>query len=135
MSATQKISIGERFKYTRTCRGLSQVELAKIMHVNQKTISNLDRNIGFNSALVVKAAIALDIDVNWLKHGVGEVPDFTTMLVRTRQRKSPTPGFATDMRKQITKLSDEVQELKDMVKTLLDQQNQFIQLYILETEK
>lgn len=81
---------------------LSQDEVASLVNVNQKTISNLENGVGHNTVLLTKVAVALGVDYEWLKTGRGIPPE----LLEPAQMipKQPRANNSADLQKQIDEL-------------------------------
>ena len=66
-------SLGQRLFESRKKAGLTQAQLAEKVGVSQGLVTHLESGNKNNTALIVKFAIALNVDVYWL---AGEVkPD------------------------------------------------------------
>ncbi len=68
---TTLITLGERLKFARKKRGLSQASLAKLAGVAQGTIGNLESGERKSPRGLLSIARALKVDPNWLETGKG----------------------------------------------------------------
>lgn len=60
-------------------KNLSMNALAKKAKVSQPAISDIVKGKTYSSTKIFEIADALDVDVNWLKTGKGEAPDFAKL--------------------------------------------------------
>lgn len=67
--------IGDRIKYARELRGLSQEELAERSGVSQTSITDVERGRSKMPRGLNKIAKALQVSVEWLMTGDGMAPD------------------------------------------------------------
>lgn len=65
-------TLGDRVKWARKERGLSQAALGKAAGVSQGTIGNIEAGIRRQPREIVQIASALDASVTWLSSGKGE---------------------------------------------------------------
>jgi len=62
-------SFGYRLKIYREKLGFSQIELAKIFNITDRTISNYENNLGEPKLSFLKKILELGMDINWLLTG------------------------------------------------------------------
>ncbi|MCH1781752.1 XRE family transcriptional regulator [Psychrobacter glaciei] len=77
------MALGSRVKEAREHRGLTQGELADKIGWSQQALSTLEKRDSKKSAYASPIAKALDIDIDWLMSGTGE------MLIKP-ENKSPS---------------------------------------------
>lgn len=65
--------LGERLRHARALRRLSQQELARKADVSQQLISQLERGDTVVSARHIALARALEVSLDWLVDGHGEM--------------------------------------------------------------
>lgn len=65
-------TLGERVKWARATRGMSQSDLAKAAKVTQGTIGNLEAGIRKTSRSLLNIAKGLKANADWLETGKGE---------------------------------------------------------------
>lgn len=66
-------NLAPRLIKSRTDKGLSQQELAKLSGVSQQTISSIESGKAKNSRFVADLAVALDVNLEWLMTGNEDV--------------------------------------------------------------
>ncbi|UKA27165.1 helix-turn-helix domain-containing protein [Photobacterium damselae subsp. damselae] len=66
-------TIGKRLKHARESHPekLSQADLARIIGVQQAIISKIERDKVKDTRYIVELALALGVNIEWLKHGLG----------------------------------------------------------------
>ena len=62
-------SIGRRIAFRREDLGMSQVELAKLCHVNSTTVSKWERDVLKPTRNIMELAEALDVTATWILRG------------------------------------------------------------------
>ena len=72
---------GERLKFARKMRKLTQPDLAALSNVKQGTISKIERGDQSASAFDIDLAVALRINPVWLSKGTGEIELKTNELI------------------------------------------------------
>ena len=71
-------SIGERLKYARTLRKMSQTQLGKKIGVTQGTIAQIENGDTKNSSHLFDLSVVLKISMKWLQTGKGEMESQNT---------------------------------------------------------
>jgi len=64
---------GQRHKYVRKLRGMTQVQVAKITGIEQSTISKIERGVQSTGKTTIQLALAYNVDPVWLDTGVGDM--------------------------------------------------------------
>lgn len=77
------MALGKRVKEAREFRGLKQGELADLIGWTQQALSTLENRDSKKSSYAAQIAKALDIDIDWLMSGAGE------MINTVKEAKSP----------------------------------------------
>lgn len=105
------MSIGERFKYARKKRGISQDELAKSIGVSRGVITNIEYNKVVEPQPIIIETVCQTLKINkeWLTNGSGEMDDMS----------------------EVSKSAKILAELYDVAKGLSEEE----QLYLLDTTK
>src|SRR5262249_3260022 len=67
-------TLGERVKFLREGRDMSQNDLARRVGVVQQSIDALERGVVSKPRYIVSLARALSVDAEWLEDGVGPTP-------------------------------------------------------------
>lgn len=65
-------TLGTRIRSARKEAGLTQVELAKKVHITQPTLSDLENGHTDSTSSLVELAMALDVRPEWLATGKGD---------------------------------------------------------------
>lgn len=68
-----------RLKFVMTQKGITQQKLAEVVSVSQQSIGKIISGLTLNPKNIVEIANALGVDVNWLKTGEGQAPDFANL--------------------------------------------------------
>lgn len=71
-------NLAERLQLAIKERGKSQQWLANCIGVSQQSIGKILKGDTLNPKYILEIAKALDVQVEWLKNGEGEKPDFAT---------------------------------------------------------
>lgn len=66
-------TLGERLKFAREKRGLTQQELADMVNMSQPSLYNVEGGRNRGTTKVVELSIALDISPIWLQLGIGNM--------------------------------------------------------------
>lgn len=77
------MALGHRVRDARKFRGVKQGELADLIGWTQQALSTLENRDSKKSSYAAQIAKALDIDIDWLMSGAGE------MIKKARESKSP----------------------------------------------
>ena len=64
-------TLADRIKTNREKQGLTQIELAKLVGLDQTVISKLERGVMFETTKIAELANALKVDAYWLATGKG----------------------------------------------------------------
>lgn len=97
------ISIGDRIRWLREVRKMTQVELAERVGIKQSSLSNLETTNSRKPAAstLLKLAAILEANTEWIMSGKGDpfnVPEITNAdssdLVRRFERMSPDQKMA-----------------------------------------
>lgn len=67
------MSLGERLKYAREARGLTQQELADLIPMTQPSLHNTENGRNKGSTKLIELSLALNINPFWLQLGVGDM--------------------------------------------------------------
>lgn len=88
-------TLGERVRYSRLKRGLSQKELSDLVPMSQPALQNIENGRNRGSTKLVYIAIALNVNPIWLHSGEGlfDLDDYNDSLSKKndRQLKSLVP--------------------------------------------
>lgn len=113
------MNIGQRLKYARRCRKMTQNDLAERIGVSRGVITNIElEKIGSPQPIVITALCnALMIETDWLLHGKGEMD---------AQRKSAggKAEMSGELYKAIEDMTTEEQELLLNIIKLIRQKKQ-----------
>ena len=69
-----KKEVGKRIRQARIRLGLSRANLAKLVGVNERTITNYENGKTMKPSILQKIAKALEVDPQWLLTGEGSLP-------------------------------------------------------------
>lgn len=69
----KEMSLGERLKYAREVRGLTQQQLADLVPMTQPALHNTENGRNKGTTKLIEIALALNISPIWLQLGVGEM--------------------------------------------------------------
>lgn len=73
----ENMAFGERIRYAREQKGLSQKELADLVPMSQPALHNTENGRNKGSTKIVEIANILNVSPDWLLTGKGELPVFT----------------------------------------------------------
>lgn len=76
------LNLAERLTLVMEATGISQAALARSIGVTQPSINKIINGDTLNPRNILEIANALDVDVQWLKTGKGQEPDFDTLAKR-----------------------------------------------------
>jgi transcriptional regulator with XRE-family HTH domain len=82
--------LGDRVKWRRLARKLTQKELARLVGLTQPTISSLERNESTSSLNIAKLATALQCNALWLETGRGD-PELFAEPIGYERTEQPVP--------------------------------------------
>lgn len=69
----KEMSLGERLKYAREARGLTQQELADLIPMTQPSLHNTENGRNKGTTKLIELSLALNINPFWLQLGVGDM--------------------------------------------------------------
>lgn len=123
MTDVKLSTIGERIKYARVHRNLSQRQVAVKVGVDQKTISNMEKNAGFSTPRLEMVARVLGCEYEWVRHGIGEPPEPLDIIIPQPSKKEEIERLnetVADLKQQLGEMKDSLTRLTDIVETLVE---------------
>lgn len=69
----KKMTLGERLKYAREARGLTQQQLADLVPMTQPSLHNTENGRNKGTTKIIELSLALNINPFWLQLGVGDM--------------------------------------------------------------
>lgn len=93
-------AIGERVRALRKRQGLTQVQLAKALGIDQSTLSDIERGAGFSAEVLVNLAHELGTTPEHIMRGepvatIRLTPDETALILAYREQRQKAEGGHT----------------------------------------
>ncbi|MEB2554076.1 helix-turn-helix domain-containing protein [Burkholderia cenocepacia] len=114
-------TLGTRIKSARKEAGLTQVELAKKVHITQPTLSDLENGHTDSTSSLVELAMALGVRPEWLATGKGDRKVIGQEIGENSQKEIPShlpaeaiPSVITQLRN----LQKEIEKTLDLLSGL-----------------
>ncbi|WP_227430446.1 XRE family transcriptional regulator [Psychrobacter sp. I-STPA6b] len=90
-------TVGDRVKKARKYAKMTQIALAKAVNTRQGAISDLENNRNKSSTNLVKMAIVMGVNAEWLSTGKGEMIKETPEVLDVAEWEEGSPVLAQDI--------------------------------------